>query len=171
MTTDRILVGLAVEGVPVAAIARAFGVPSGDVWPVLRTARDRGELAHLPGADWPPGTRGRAAVPTGAPARLDDIPAILPGLRQTFGLTAQEGRFLAALLIRREMSKDALLAVVAHSEGIHSKLVETVACRVRQRIAPITITTVNGFGYALPLASRDAILAMVAQSRAKEGLR
>ena len=50
-----VAVRLAIEGVPVQAIARAIKFPSEDVRIALEEARDFGKIIELPASDWPVG--------------------------------------------------------------------------------------------------------------------
>lgn len=171
MIPVQIVIGLAHEGVPVAAIARATGTPSEDVWPVLRDAVTNGALTRLPRADWPPGLRQEDRAPALAPLRLDEIPIAMPSLQRAIGLTPQEARLVAALLIRREMSTSALHVVLSGPAPTTCRdLVKMTIFHARRKLRPIEIETVGSSGYALSRAAADAITARVAQFREAEGI-
>lgn len=160
--TEHVLVRLADEGIPVAAIARAMKRPMSEVWDVLKEALDRGEIVSLPAADWPPGTRREQRTPSAAPIRLKEAENFEFPLQRVFGLTVSESRCLAILLARREVPRPSLHVAMSGDDSVsHPKIVDVMICKIRRKLSPyqIRIETIWGRGYALSSESAKAIMA------------
>ena len=156
---DAIAVRLADEGVPLCAIARATGTPSGEVRERLELACAEGRLIDLPKEDWPPGfPRDQRAAELSRLA-VTDRDALVLAAKELFGLTLTEVELFLTLLqtpvIRREFSASNLTSVHIH--------------HLRRRLAAhgIEVTTLWGYGYKLAEADRrramDIVLAQVAE--------
>lgn len=168
---DHVLVRLADEGIPAAALARAFKRPLADILEVLKDALENGELIELPASDWPPGTRRENRLPTVSPVRVKDAEDLAVPIQRVFGMTKAESRFLAALLHRREMSKPSLHVALSGDDPItDAKIVDVYACHVRRKLLPyqIRIETIWGRGYALTRENADAVLARLADFNRQE---
>ena len=168
---ERIVIRLAIEGVPVAAIARSIAAPSEDVWPVLREALGRGEIAVLPRADWPPNTPRENRIQTAMACRPEDLEAIRVPLQRVFSIPPQQARLVAALVTRLQVSRETLLKIVVRTENLAT--LKSVVCQARASLAQhgLAFETVVDFGYAMSRATADQILVMIKAFRTEEGLR
>jgi hypothetical protein len=165
---DHVTVRLASEGVPVAAIARAIQRPSHELWPILREARERGDLAELPAADWPVGTR-RDRLPTLAPIRSRDIERLVTPLCALYRLTSQEARAFGVLIVRREASRADLHLAMSDPRlaevTTEPKIVDVIICKIRKKMSRfgVEIETSWGCGYRLSKETVDRIMAEIAR--------
>jgi hypothetical protein len=160
----HVMVRLADEGIPVGAIARALKKPSGDVWPVLKEAKQNGFLVEMPAADWPPGSRRDERTRTAAPIRSDEVEGFITPFMAAFGLPQSQARFLAILFARKEITKSGIYAALYDAESdVHPKIIDVFVCLVRKRLAPhqIRIETIWGRGFSLPSASIAALTIIV----------
>jgi hypothetical protein len=141
-------VRLANEGIPVKAIARAVQSSSADIWLHLEEAQVTGRLLTLPPADWPADSRpmaiNRANQETNV--RL---------LRRLFTMTPREGEILLLLLARTEVR---LKEISSQFE-----IARVFVSRLRRRLKPfrITIHSLYGLGYYIPLAQRQRLLDLI----------
>ena len=104
--------------------------------------------------------------------RLAYLEAILipPGMRyDLLGLTAYEGRVLAALSRGEQMSKEQILAV-AYSDRLDQdlpelKIVDVWVCKIRKKLKPlgIDVETIWGEGHAVSADSRRRLTDLLAQ--------
>lgn len=165
----KTIVGLALEGVPVRAIARATHQPSGEVQELLEDAKARGEIVIIPKPDWPPGSPRENRIQTAHAVRREDLEAFRVPLQRVFGLTPQQARFLAALICRREVERGVLRSIIGAG---HPHTVKQVASRVRTALAQhgFGFETIHDHGYAMTRATADRILVAVKQARGEEGL-
>ncbi|NNM75032.1 helix-turn-helix domain-containing protein [Enterovirga aerilata] len=166
------MIRLADEGIPVGAIARALKKPSGDVWPVLREAKQNGLLLDLPAADWPPGARREERLPTSAPIRVSEADQLVSPLMVLFRLTPAEGRLLAVLFARKEITRTALYAALYGAESdVEPKTLDVLVCKIRAKLKPyqIRIETLWGRGYSLPSESVAALASAIREhNRSRE---
>lgn len=154
---DHVVIRLADEGVPVAAIARATMRPAEELRPVIAEAVKRGYLVAMPASDWPPGSRRDTRVPTVAAIRVGELGAFVGALQRSLRLTAGEARFLALLVQRGEAARPTLHAAISGDEPESDpKTVDIHASRLRKKLRAfgIAIETIWGRGYAL---SPDAV--------------
>lgn len=165
--SDHVIVRLADEGVPVAALVRAFKRPFGDIHQLLAKAKHLGQLLELPQSDWPPGSRRDTRASAIAPIRAADINDMLLALMRQYRLTRQEARMLATLVRRPHATKATLHAAIKDDpDGVGSpKIVDVVACKLRRKLTPhgIEIVTVWGRGYYLAPASTEIVAAAVGE--------
>lgn len=166
---DKTIVGLAIEGVPIRAIARALRQPSEDVQELLQDAKENGEIVVLPKFDWPPGSSRENRIQTALSVRLEDLEAFRVPLQRVFGLTPQQARFLAALVCRREVERSVLRSIIG---AAHPHTVKQVASRVRTALAQhgLGFQTIHEHGYGMSRATADQILVVMKQARAEDGL-
>jgi hypothetical protein len=163
---------LAVEGVPIAAIARAIGHPSSDVRDTLEYHLEIGSITEMPIADWPPTAR-----------RSDHMPAFLQkepekiqlfSCQRALGLTRLEAGFMLVLLKREEADKETLHFVIETQRALRRtrpdsvestdvKMVDVVICKLRKKLKLVNakIDTLWGHGYYLDEKSRDTIEALL----------
>lgn len=148
------------EGIPVAAIARIFQQPFGDVSAHLRIALACGQISQMPKPDWPPGAKWSDRSPT-IPRSLhaDDIEF---HVKKLFRLTKLEVGFMMVLLTHDCADKDRLHGVVEQQrqsrqqrpdtqETTDPKMVDVMICKLRKKLRAVNeqvaIQTSWGKGY------------------------
>jgi hypothetical protein len=162
-----IAVRLALEGVPVAAIARALLFPSGDVRETLQYHLDIGSIVEMPASDWAPTARRADRLPAFLAAVPEAIQ--LNSIQRLLKLTRLEAGFLLVLLRRDEAYKETLHYVIEtqralrrsrlnNSEPTDPKMTDVVICKLRKKLDPlgIKILTLWGRGYYLSEDGRKA---------------
>jgi DNA-binding response OmpR family regulator len=163
-----IAVRLADEGVPVRAIARATRTPSGDIYEILREALASGSIVEIPKDDWPPGSqRASRTAFNGTPYESDEVLKL--GCARVFKATKLEAAFLSVMLKRNEVTKAQLHIVIEqcraseHRDETDVKMVDVIICKLRKKLTPhnITIETVWGIGYLIPVAARERAMTML----------
>lgn len=138
-------------------LAQSGAVPDFDLWEQhrgrLRLGRLRAELATV--------RRENRALWS----RLSPPGRIPSGL----GVSRNEGRLLAALLVNRALSREALLYSICRdipeAETPDIRLVDSVVCSLRKRLLPhgVTITTPRcGAGYLMLEIDRAKVAVMIA---------
>lgn len=149
-----IIVGLADEGIPIRAIARATKHPSDSVRRVVHDACGSGSIAHVPRDDWAPGEQREDRMPV-ADAELDYDTTIMR-ISTVFRITRAMARFMYVLMRRQEVSKTALHQVVEQGrdpskDATDVKIVDVMIHSLRKRLRnlpePIIIDTRWAFGY------------------------
>jgi len=156
LSPDRIIVGLADEGIPVAAIARAIKKPSDDVRLILQEALDTGQIIKMPAAEWPHKADGR--TPTTERARAYDIDEKAKRLAIAFELHQQPARLLATLMLRGFATSEMLLTTIA-PESQSDNLIRVYMVTIRRALAKfaIEIKTHYGVGISISEANRQKI--------------
>lgn len=166
---DATVARLAVEGVPVCAIARATQHATEDVSTSLKQALSAGLIVELPKPDWNPKDPVSGRSPAFKASIVSDE-QYLSSIVRTFGLTKLQARMFAVLLRRNEATKDMLHAVVEanreaqNKEETEKKIVDVVICNLRKRLTPqgILVTTIWSCGYCLTPEMRTKANAMLA---------
>jgi hypothetical protein len=168
-----IAVRLAIEGIPVSAIARGLLLPSSDVREALEYHLEIGSISEMPASDWPPTARRSDHMP----AFLSNVPeaAQLSSCQRTFKLTKLEAGFMLVLLKRDEADKDTLHYVIESQRALRRtrpnnpettdpKMVDVVICKLRKKLRPlkIDIKTLWGRGYYLDEESRQTTETLLA---------
>lgn len=168
---NEIAINAANEGIPVAAIARILQHSLEETYELLKDARDRGSIAELPRADWPPGIKINDRLPS-VPLPSDTDLAFL--CAKTFKLTALEAGFLVALLKNRQVEKARLHGIVEHQratrpnqpnamEATDPKMVDVMICKLRKKLktvdAALEIKTIWGSGYYVEQPMKAQIIA------------
>lgn len=158
---------LAGEGVPLGAIARALHMTVPDVRKALQPLVAQAVLRGMPADDWPDDTRVRAPT-TGARA-LDDLLPRAAQAQHWLGLTRAESIFLAALVTYGGIDTPTLTRLVG-AEGASRNLIKVYACHLRKKLKPhkIVFTTVWGTGYAMDVAMRAKLSALLAVMEARD---
>lgn len=163
---------LAVEGVPVGAIARALAITPSQARELLQDALACGNITEIPPADWPPvSLRGaRTSLLTGRNSNPTDF---LLSCKHLFKLTTLEASFLRVLLINKRAEKDKLHHVVENlrsqratrpdnSEETDPKMVDVVICHLRRKLRGVTkIVTLWGDGYFIEEPERKKLMAHI----------
>jgi len=161
---DQIVVSLALEGVPVRAIARSMDMPAPDIRQMLGAAVDRGEIVELPRDDWPPGQ-----------CREQRLPAVIHGVPlkvQLFarvGVSGQPAKILLMLLRYGTVTVEQLVrAINTRSDTTQKQLrvIHVVMFKLRDRLVELgygtkeepAVRTLWGQGYELPSVYREALL-------------
>lgn len=168
----RAVEGLALEGVPVGAIARAFGSSSSIIRDLLQDALEAGTIVEIPVSDWPPGsprmTRQQMFLTKYTP---DDF---IMAVRKVYGLTLLEANFLRLLTVAKRADK-AKLHMVAQQlrvargskpdsfDDTDPKMVDVVICHLRKKLtkAGLSIQTLWGSGYFLDDVQKKTIVSAV----------
>lgn len=171
--SNRVWIRLADEGIPVAAIARSFGVRFAEVYGFLKSARERGEIIEVPPSDWGPGQSKADRAEKGGPAervvRPDHSdPIHVARVCNDFGLTHQAGCLILLLASRRGgVPKEMLFKLIFEDYDTRDPLVmknhiSVLMTRCRRRFAklsiPFEIKTIWGVGYALGEGTRALVL-------------
>lgn len=156
-----VLTRLAYEGVPIAAIARAFKIAFGTVELLLKEAVAEGLILSLPASDWPAGSRVAARLPTLPPLRANEVGKLTSTFCRMFGLTSTEARAFTEILRRADVTKDQIHVAMSDENPprSHVKIVDVIMCKMRRKLRrhKITVTTLWGRGYAMPQTSKDIV--------------
>jgi hypothetical protein len=160
-----IAVRLALEGVPVAAIARGMMYTSSAIRETLQYHLEIGSIVEMPASDWPPTGRRADRMPVFLSALPEAVQ--LNSCQRLLTLTRLEAGFMLVLLKRDEADKDTLHYVIEtqralrrsrlnDSETTDPKMVDVVICKLRTKLKPkgIFIATLWGRGYYLTEESR-----------------
>ena len=158
-------VRLALEGVPVAAIARGMMYTSSAIRETLQYHLEIGSIVEMPASDWPPTGRRADRMPVFLSALPEAVQ--LNSCQRLLTLTRLEAGFMLVLLKRDEADKDTLHYVIEtqralrrsrlnDSETTDPKMVDVVICKLRTKLKPknIFIKTLWGRGYYLDEESR-----------------
>ena len=148
----HVMVRLAYEGVPIAAIARGFKVPSSDIVPILREAVEAGHIVKLPAYDWKFEEVRASAGNARSQLPADNIENHTAALSHVFGLTPLESMTLAILFKRRVVTKEALfVSVYPGIDRPEIRIIDGFICKIRKKLAPfqIGVQTNWGRGYSL----------------------
>ncbi len=159
-----IAVRMADEGVPVVAIARSLGRPSGDVRQEIKMAILRSEILAMPRDDWPPGSSRNTRTPD-CPAHHIADPVLIPQLMRAYAITGTEAKILGALLRRSEMMREALHDLVQKPDKeTNIKIIDVFMCKLRRKLKKydIYICTIWGKGYYLDPDARKLIFEKLA---------
>lgn len=166
-TIEDTMAGLADEGVPIAAIARALKTPSADVREVLHDAAAAGKIFAVPKEDWPPSSRRDEREPA-LITNLPDGEKFIMDCVRTFRVTRLQARLLSVLIRRPEATKQMLHQVVEQSrdptkESTDMKIVDVVICHLRKRLKPfaLDIETIWSCGYCMSADTRRRAVQML----------
>jgi len=168
-----IAVRMAVEGVPVAAIARALLLPFMLIQDALKEAACSGTLVSLPKPDWPPGQSKENRLPTEYQAMLNDT--ALTGLCvRAFHLTPLQARVVSIMIRRPEATKEMVHQAIEHGrdptkDKTSAKMVDVVICGLRRRLSRepylLPIKTLRGIGYYMDAATRKRAINLLEEFR------
>lgn len=160
---------MANEGIPLSAMARALGVPSGAVRRTLDNALQLGKILSIPPDDWPPmGPRKPRRQSAGAARtwlqRIGDDLLTLHCIR-VFKLTPLQASVFSMLLRHNDVTKEMIHNMIEHrrqQKGARStleetdlKMVDVVICHIRRKLKAYNdgqspVLTVWGSGYYIP---------------------
>lgn len=169
---DATVARLAVEGVPVCAIARATVKQADVIRDILDQAIRTGTIAEIPKQDWPGLSSNTSRLPALKQLPLPSDEQFHLQIVRTFHVTRLHARLLAVLLRRPEATKEMLHAAAENngevkSDGEHTdkKIVDVVICHLRKRLAPysIEIKTLWAVGYCIDPQVRARALKMLEQ--------
>ncbi len=163
---------MALEGIPVRAIARSLKQDAGLIYDTLEAAQQQAIIIDMPKDDWPPTAK-----------RADHAPAFKPGLRdddlafacrQVFKLTPLQAAFMVALLKNSRVDKTKFHILIENlrnnrldsqpsdKEPTAPKMVDVVICHLRKRLKKvdqgIEINTNWGDGYFIKTDCRSYVL-------------
>lgn len=176
---SQIAARAALEGIPVAAIARVLAHPVSQVYATLNLHQACGTITEVPRPDWPPTARNGDRVPT-VNMKTDPMDLMFVAQRN-FKLTKLEAGFLATLLRCDHADKSMLHGVIEQQrlqraqqpdsmETTDPKMVDVMICKLRKKLVGINIawdkavTTVWSGGYFIAPPFKAAIM-----SRLKDG--
>lgn len=151
---DQIIIGLAYEGVPVMAMARAMHLPANEISEVVDDAVTRGIIVRAPAQDWPSGSRFIRHPLFGAPS-VDEA-ALLVAAVKLFNLTRLQASLFLALVRRKLCPRDMLHELIesrrpVNSEPTDPKIIDVAICNLRKRLGDTyVIATVRGCGFVMP---------------------
>ena len=168
ITLPRLLLTrMAIEGVPIRAIARIVQLPSAEIRASLEEAAAAGIIVQMPRDDWFAGLARDHRVPEYAKGGLNDALLILNVVR-LFGVTQQQACLLLVLIKRREVTRKMLHNVIEGRRPhpkveTEPKIVDVVICKLRTKLKVfgLTITTVWSCGYFMPAPDRKKALKML----------
>lgn len=165
---DHLVVRLADEGVPVAAIARVTKRPFDDVALIIDAACASSTIASRPPPDWPHGQTRYVPTSSEVHARnrdglrsLDQAAAMVPF---AFRLTGKETCVLGALILRPELSTKNFLHNAVYGldvdGGAEPKIIDVFICKIRNKLRAfrVEIGTIWGRGYCLDAKSLAEIV-------------
>ena len=172
-TLTPIACRLAVEGVPVAAIARALLQPSDIVRETLEIGLADGRISEMPHSDWPATARRADRLPSSI-AKEDDA-ALMVSCMRAFQLTKLMAGFMLVLLKRDEADKTTLHHVIESQraerstrpndlEATDPKMVDVIICKLRQRLKVhgVIVETLWGHGYFISSANKTLATSLIA---------
>lgn len=171
VSASRVAVRMAIEGIPVAAIARSLSVPSAHALASLQIAQVAGDITAVPRYDWNPKTK----IGDRMPQHSTVIPEgdLLFMVRKSFKLAPLEAAFLVVLMRCEHADKARLHTVIENQrfsrssnpdrlEVTEQKMVDVIICKLRKRLKGVSpdfkIETVWGSGYYIEHDVRDAIM-------------
>lgn len=172
----------AIEGVPVAAIARIFEVDMGETYVVLEYLKSTGTIVEIPKADWPPTARAADHVPQFA--TKPSASNLMFVAQRTFTLTKLEAGFLTTLLRCEHADKSVLHGIIEQQrmerqqrpnkimETTDPKMVDVMICKLRKKLRDHdavldgAIKTVWGGGYFIDPPAKAAILQVLSDNGA-----
>lgn len=164
---------LALEGIPVRAIARGINMPAQCVRTTLAMAQSSGTIVDLPKEDWPP----TGSIADHLPGFRPRDPASLEFYAiQKFRLTKLMAKMLLVLVKREHAEKSVLHGVIEDcrseraagqpdKELTDQKMVDVMVCKLRQRLkqvdAKIIVRTAWGNGYFMDRETRTYVLKLL----------
>lgn len=167
ISLEETVVRLAEEEVPVRVIARAVKIPMDQVQLLLEEARDAGRILRIPRPDWHPHKKG--VLTDVSFAAMDSEEVVLNCIRM-FTLTKLQASMFYPLIIRNEVSKNALHQVIETRRGATKKdetdpkMVDVVICHLRKKLKHfgIEIKTLWACGYYMEPDQRRRVQELVA---------
>lgn len=170
-----IVVGLAHEGVPVCAIARATKRTADAVRVAIQDALILGQITRTPKEDWPTNVLVPERTPEFLKRNKTTDEELVFSCTRMFRLTPLQAALLALLCKKTEATKESLHRVVEQrrspsKDETDLKMVDVVICHLRKRIKKygLTITTVWGRGYFMEPSMQKKLLGMVDEFLAGE---
>ena len=160
---------LAIEGIPVRAIARGLGRPSEDVRATLRYHIEIGTITEMTRDDWPP--TGKRADRLPSFLKHEDESSLRLSLQRIFSLTRLEANFMLVFLKREEVDRETLHYVIETQRALRKtrsnntaettdpKMVDVIICKLRDKFRPhgVEICTIWGTGYYLAEKGRAIV--------------
>ena len=159
---------MAVEGIPVRAIARCLARPSEDVRTTLTHHIEIGGITEMPKDDWPPTGKRADRLPSFMKNESETLQ--LFSIQRALKLTRLEASFMLVFLKRDEAEKETLHYVIETQRALRQsrpnnpeptdpKMVDVVICKMRKKFKPLglTIHTLWGHGYYIDDAGRKIV--------------
>ena len=158
---SAVAVRLAVEGVPLAAIARTLQTSSGTIREYLRGAQSAGDIVEMPREDWPPGFPRDERASALARMVLEKRNALSFAVWQVFALPPAQSAILLVLLQHEFMSRDHFPSMSPNTLHVH-------IAHMRKWLKPygVAIHTIWGQGYYMTADDRARATAMIVKASA-----
>lgn len=166
---------MAIEGIPVRAMARCIQATSEVIRETLREAKGRGQIVDIPKDDWPAGQSKEERLPVKLRTMTDDD--LRNACMKTFRITQLEGTVLIVLLRRDEATKDMIHGAIEHRRATRAaqpetmeetdpKMVDVVICKLRKKLRPfdVVIVTMWSRGYFMEKAMRKKAYDLIADA-------
>jgi hypothetical protein len=174
----------AVEGIPVAAIARVIGHSTERTYRTLKYHLQLGTICEMPRADWPP--TARLADRTPSTRRTVSDGDIRFAAQKLFRLTNLEAAFLTTLLKAEHADKTTLHHVVeamrftrasqpSSMEVTDPKMVDVMICKLRRKLREVdnrfadAIKTIWGLGYHIEPPMKALLMAALVPQGEPDG--
>ncbi len=154
--SDHAAVRLAMEGVPLNAIARGLKMKEGLVKAALLKAKSHGAIDDLPPLDWPDGSRVDSRRPATPPVDLAPILSASLLIKECVGLSPAASRLVACIYVLGFASLPTIWLAIGSARSRDFKLMQVYACKARSKLAALGISfgTVWGRGYQMSEADR-----------------
>ena len=158
--SDHIVIRMADEGIPLAAISRVVQRDIESIVVRLLQAIDEKEIPVMPPDDWPDDSRRDMRLPETFTFALTDIAELSVECQRAFNLSPSRARLLAVLLQRRKASRPLLHAAVCRKATAIAKTIDIQACHLRKRLKEFDITfeSIWGHGYCISDAMAERAL-------------
>jgi DNA-binding response OmpR family regulator len=161
LDSSDVAVLLALEGVPLRAIARATRTPSEELRAQLQAARSDGRLLELPQHDdWPAGFPRSERALRLSRLVVENKGALLLAIQDIFRLTPAESGILLLLLQHEKLCRSRL----EHDSNVLA--VHILNMRRRLRVHGLAIQAIYGFGYQLPVEHRHKAMDIILRQTA-----
>jgi hypothetical protein len=163
---------MALEGIPVRAIARSLKQEATLVYETLEAAQGQGIIIDMPKDDWAPTANRADHAPSFKPGLRDDDLAFT--CRQVFKLTPLQAAFMVALLKNSRVDKTKFHLLIENmrnrkpgtspsdKDPTEPKMVDVVICHLRKRLKKvdqaIEIKTNWGDGYFIEPTCRSYVM-------------
>jgi hypothetical protein len=170
---EDIIIRLADEGVPLAAIKRTLNLPPDqediDVRAVCHAAVASGRITAMPAEDWPslvPRDQRTPSVPAHS-LGMDDT-QVLMQMSRRLKTSRLESRILLVILRRGHAMREQLHDVVEDNRGnpidaTQQKIIDVIICKLRKKLTlhGLVLHTIHGLGYEMSDADRNKAWAMI----------
>lgn len=156
---DWLVVRMACEGMPVAAVARVLELDFSVAQIFLRRAFKNGKIAHMPADEWPADSRVVDRRPSLPPMNVDEIRTTAITVRTALGMATGEASVIASLVHLGRVDNPTLKVITGTSAGydVLKVFVSRARSRVRRSDIGADIINIHGWGYCMSDADRAKI--------------